>query len=76
MIMTLKQLQNEVFAVLKNKPSCYTKGQYVYNYIDFEYGVAKDVKNQDGIDCREDDTKIDLFVELCAKRIKEETDNE
>lgn len=74
--MNVEILKKEIETVIANKPSCYTKGQAVYNHMDFEYGVAKAVKDSDGIDCTADETQIDIFIEHCAKRIKEEAVNE
>lgn len=69
--MTTEELKKEIEKAMAGKPSCHTKGQFIYNYIDFEYGVAMDVKTLDGIDCSQDDTQIDAFLEHCAKRIKQ-----
>lgn len=72
--MTPQQLKQEIEVMLKSKPSCYRKGQAVFNYIDFEYGVARDVQLKDGVDCFHNDENIDKFIECAAKRIKTKKD--
>lgn len=51
------------------KPSDWRKGQAVFNFIDNEYGVARDVQFSDGIDCFYNDEKIDEFIEAAWKRL-------
>lgn len=72
--MTPQQLKQEIEVLLRNKPSFYRKGQYVFNYIDFEYGVARDVQYKDGVDCFYNDENIDKFIECAAKRIETKKD--
>ena len=68
--MDYKDLKERVVYHLKyNKPRKWRDGQFVFNYIDCIYGVAKDVQFKDGVDCFYDDTQIDEFIKMSAKRI-------
>ena len=71
-LMTLEELRKEVFTAMQSKkPAWYRKGQFVFNYIDFEYGVARAVQFDDGIDCFYVDENIDAFLEACVERINQ-----
>lgn len=72
--MTPQQLKQEIEVLLRNRPSFYRKGQYVFNYINFRYGVARDVQYKDGVDCFYKDENIDKFIECAANRIKTKKD--
>ena len=65
-----EELRKEIGQALSMKPAWLRKGQFIFNYIDFEYGVARIVQYEDNVDCFYDDSKIDEFIECCAKRIK------
>jgi hypothetical protein len=68
--MDYKDLKERVVYHLKyNKPRKWRDGQFVFNYIDCIYGVARDVQFKDGVDCFYDDTQIDEFIKMSAKRI-------
>lgn len=68
--MDYKDLKERVVYHLKyNKPRKWRDGQFVFNYIDCIYGVARDVQYKDGVDCFYDDTQIDEFIKMSAKRI-------
>lgn len=41
------------------------------HYVDFEYGVARAVQFDDGIDCFYVDENIDAFLEDCVERINQ-----
>lgn len=66
---TLKQLTEELNKALETKPDYIRKGQFIFNYMESTYGVASEVQFEDKIDCFYDDSKIDIFVETCLKRI-------
>lgn len=51
------------------KPKDWRKGQFVFNFIDANYGVARAVQFEDRVDCFYMDNKIDEFIEKCAKRL-------
>lgn len=46
---------------IKQMPLDWRKGQKVFNAIDSEFGVARIVQFQHGIDCFYDDSKIEVF---------------
>lgn len=64
-----KKFRDALLNGLKHKPSEWRDGQYIFNYINEYYGVARDVQYIDGIDCFHDDSKIDEFIEACYKRL-------
>lgn len=68
--MRKEDLKKEIDEMIKSKPSNWRDGQFVFNYINAEYGVARDVQFIDGVDCFFMDSKIDEFIEKCAERIK------
>lgn len=67
--MLVSKLKEEVMGALKNKPKGWRDGQFVFNYIDKYYGVARTVQFKDNIDCFYDDKYIDSFIEHCANYI-------
>lgn len=65
-IMILKELRDEVFTAIKDRPSYIREGQAVFNYIDEVYGVAREVQFVMGVDCFYDDSRIEQFLyEAC-----------
>ena len=71
--MTLEELKKEIFSV--PQPPHWRKGQFVFNYIDQIYGVARDVQFKDNVDCFYNDDKIDVFLECAIKRLNYENSN-
>lgn len=69
--MTTEKLKKEVLDAMENKPNWSRKGQFVFNYIDEKYGVARTVQFVDKIDCFYLDEKIDDFINAAAKYIYE-----
>ena len=69
--MTTEQLKEEVLNRLKYKPAEWRDGQFVFNYIDNEYCVARTAQFKYGVDCFYNDDKTDEFIELCAQLITE-----
>lgn len=68
--MTTENLKYEIYTWMKeNKPPQWREGQYVFNYIDRVYGVARTVQFNENVDCFYDDSKIDAFIEKCANII-------
>lgn len=66
--MTSKELKEEIFSI--PQPPQWRQGQFVFNYIDQIYGVARTVQFIDNVDCFYDDDKIDDFLECAIKYIK------
>lgn len=69
--MKFEDLRSEIELVLSAKPKNWRKGQFVFNYVDEVYDVARAVQFEDKVDCYYDDTKIDQFLEKAAARIEE-----
>lgn len=65
--MTLEELKKEIFSV--PQPPYWRKGQFVFNYIDQIYGIARKVQYIDRVDCFYNDDKIDAFLECVIKRL-------
>lgn len=55
----------DVLTALKDKPKSWRDGQFVFNYINEKYGVARYVQFINGIDCFYRDDKIDQFIDKC-----------
>ena len=64
--MTAIELKAEVFKAMENKPKEWRKGQFVFNYIDEKYNVARIAQFKHGIDCFYRDDLIDDFINCCA----------
>ena len=69
--MTYEDFITELWKKVEMSPSCWRKGQAVFNVIDDTWGVARDVQFIDRVDCFYDDTKIDLFIDKAWCRIHE-----
>ena len=50
--------------MMKVKPKEWRDGQFVFNYIDSVYGVARQVQFDDKVDCYYLDKNIDEFLNL------------
>ena len=64
-------LKEEVYGAMKRKPINWREGQFIFNYIEVNYGpeISRAVQSEDGVDCFHDDSQIDKFLECCTKRI-------
>lgn len=67
--MTLEELKDEVYYALEKKPRWSRDGQFVFNYIDENYKVARQIQFQDNVDCFYNDDKIDAFLKCAVERI-------
>lgn len=67
--MKFEELRREIIEAMKNKPTYIRDGQFVFNYIDEKYGVARKIQFQEGIDCFYDDSKINKFIARASQRI-------
>ena len=54
-------------AMMREKPKELRDGQFVFNYIDKKYGVARAVQFSEEIDCFYDDSKIEAFIKKAFK---------
>lgn len=66
--MTKEELKKEIDN-FPEKPIQWRYGQFVFNYIDHFYGVARIVQFEYKIDCFYDDDKVDEFIEKCVEII-------
>jgi hypothetical protein len=66
--MTFEELKQEVEDAYKTScPKNWRKGQFVFNYIHSQYGVARDVQYNKGVDCFYIDENIDKFIKASAE---------
>lgn len=69
--MRFNELKDEVYSAMQNKPKEWRSGQFVFNYIDDKYGVAREVQFIDNIDCFYNDNQIEEFIKCSLKRIND-----
>ena len=62
---TLEDFRADVLTAMEDRPQDWRKGQFVFNYINEKYRVARYVQFIDGIDCFHNDDKIDAFIVRC-----------
>lgn len=67
--MTYEDLYNEVYSAMEDKPNNWRKGQFVFNYIDQKYKVARAVQFVDGVDCFYNDDAIEQFIVHSVEKI-------
>lgn len=68
--MERKDFEKEVLDYANNqKPESWRVGQAVFNYIDAQYNVARDVQFKDNVDCFYEDKYINDFLRLSYNRI-------
>lgn len=60
--MTFEEFRSDVLTAMKNKPKNWRDGQFVFNYIDSEYGVARYVQFNEGVDCFYQNDEIEKFI--------------
>ena len=77
-MITKKDFETEVYKALDNeKPEQWRSGQFVFNYIDHNYGdVARISQFKYGVDCFYDDNKIQDFIDCCYKIISNKDEND
>lgn len=69
----LELLIDEVTSAMSAyKPDNWRDGQFVFNYIDCKYGVARAVQFVKRIDCFYNDDRIDAFIASCAEVMAEQ----
>lgn len=69
-MVTFDVFRNEVLTAMNSKPKNWRDGQFVFNYIDEKYGVARSVQFIDGVDCFYVDSKIEEFIARSYEYIK------
>lgn len=71
--MSYEEFKKEVMDYVNNsKPKSWRIGQAVFNYIDENYGVARDVQFKENVDCFYDDNRVGSFIKLAFNRITKE----
>ena len=70
--MTAKELHDEIYTWMSEKPKNWREGQAGFNYVDEVYGVARIVQFHENIDCFYDDSQIDAFIVKSAEIITNE----
>lgn len=69
--MTKSEFTEEIYEALKHKPAYFRDGQFVFNYIDREFGgVARKSQFEYGIDCFYRDEQIPAFIDKCYELIQ------
>ena len=68
--MTYHEFRNEVLGMMKLKPKEWRDGQFVFNYINENYGVARQVQFVERIDCFNDDGQIEAFILSSYNQLK------
>lgn len=65
--MTYGDFITQIWKEVAKCPKSWRRGQSVFNVIDEQFGVARDVQFIDGVDCfyRDDDETINLFIDKC-----------
>lgn len=66
-----EDFREEVLTAMKNKPEQWRDGQFVFNYINENYGVARHVQYVIGVDCFYDNNNIDEFIRHSYDALKE-----
>lgn len=68
--MEYKDFEEKVLRYANNyKPTNWRVWQAVFNYIDSQYGVARDVQFKENVDCFYDDKQIKNFLRLSYNMI-------
>ena len=60
--LTLEEFRADVLTAMENKPKNWRNGQFVFNYINEKYRVARYVQFIEGIDCFHNDNDIESFI--------------
>lgn len=68
---TIEELMQEVVIASQSRPDHIRFGQFVFNYIDEHYGVARKVQFIDGVDCFYRDDEVLEFLDKSLIRINE-----
>lgn len=72
MIKTFEEFKEEILSQLPSRPHNWRKGQFVFNYIDYYYSIARYVQFTENIDCFHDDGDIDSFIIACYRILREQ----
>ena len=67
--MTKGEFIRDLYLFAKERPEYIRFGQFIFNYIEETYGVARDVQFIDKVDCFYVDENVDKFIDCAYKRI-------
>lgn len=70
-----EDFREDVLEAMKNKPEQWRDGQFVFNYINEKYGVARHVQYVIGIDCFYNNNRIDEFIRHSYDALKKNLNN-
>ncbi len=73
--MTYNEFVEDLWARVRNCPSDWRTGQAVFNVLDYDFGVARAVQFEDGVDCFYNDYNIQDFIDRCWVRICSQNEN-
>lgn len=62
-IISKEDFKKEIISAMEKRPKNWRKGQFVFNYIDENYGVARLVQFEKHIDCFYNDDNINDFID-------------
>lgn len=72
MIKTFEEFKEEILSQLPSRPCDWREGQFVFNYIDSEYNIARYVQFTENVDCFYEDTNIDSFIITSYRILREQ----
>lgn len=64
-MITFEEFDSMIKDAIKEKPAEWRDGQFVFNYIDKYFCVARIAQYKYGVDCFFRDDDIDEFIETC-----------
>ena len=70
-MMSYDDFKKQVMDASVNKPKHTSLGQFVFNYIDEVFCVARSVQFIDGVDCFHNDDDIEIFLIRSYQKIRE-----
>lgn len=68
--MTYEEFASAISSKVKSTPTSWRYGQAVFNIVDYEYGVARDVQSIDNVDCYYNDDLVEEFLKKAYVRIQ------
>lgn len=69
-----QEYKNECLIVAENRSRFLRKGQAIFNYVDENYGIAREAQIVHKIDCYYFDEKIEEFIQCTYNILKDLND--
>ena len=66
--MSYDEFVAKVWELVYQCPEHWRTGQKVFNVLDYNFGLAREVQFEDGIDCFYDDELVQEFIDKCWVR--------